>query len=253
MKAIYNEFFRISEDGRIRDKVMLVRTAVSVVFMVICLAAMSISAYAYFSCDVSSGMNMIQSAYYDLKIQNESNVMDSDTFICTGAENDTYTFTLTPNGTADNGYCKIVISDGTTEETYYTTQIFQSAGENNDRLTSLSLKIRAAVGCTITFIPQWGTSSYYIGNEITLYGNKGVVQHSTTPVQGVSTETTEPTTETTTTTQQEEVVTPESTTEPTAEPTTEPEEPTTEETTEPEEPTTPVEEPEETTNTEIQE
>lgn len=269
MKAFYNEFFHISEDGKIRDKVMLARTAVSVVLMVLCLAAMSISAYAYFSCDVSSDMNTIQSARYDFEIKNGDTVLESNTFICPGAENDTYTFTLTPNGTANNGYCKIVIkekleqSDGTEEKIYYTTQIFKSAEENKDRLTTLTLSVQAAGGCEITFIPQWGTSSYFIESGVTLYGAGDTIEHSITSVKnsGQTIEqrnlnkaqpanNAEQTTETNTTMQQEKTATPESVTEPEMDSINDSAK---EPTTEPIDQTTLVEKPEETTNTEKQE
>lgn len=183
MKALFNEFFYIPKDGKIREKVMMVRVTISVIFMVICLVAMSFTAYAYFTCSVSSSLNTIQSAYYSLKITDSSEAVVTDNYTCGTATEDLHTFVLTANGTAETGYCKIEISNGTEKKIYYTTQIFKEAGEDTDRLTELTLTIRAAEGCVITFIPQWGTSANYAVNQDELYGvgDKTTIVHSTTP------------------------------------------------------------------------
>ena len=49
MKKLYNEFFYVPKYGKVKEKVMLMRTALTVVIMVVCLFAMSLTAYAYFS------------------------------------------------------------------------------------------------------------------------------------------------------------------------------------------------------------
>ena len=68
MKKLYEEYFYIPEDGKIRDKVMVVRVAVTVAVMLACLFAMTFSAYAYFSHSVTSDSNVIKSADYDLTV-----------------------------------------------------------------------------------------------------------------------------------------------------------------------------------------
>ena len=65
MKKLYNEFFYIPKYGKVKEKVMLMRTALTVVIMVVCLFAMSFTAYAYFSHNVTSGSNIIKAAYFD--------------------------------------------------------------------------------------------------------------------------------------------------------------------------------------------
>ena len=59
MKKLYDEFFRVSNDEKVKDKVMLARTALTAVIMAICLIAMSFSAFAYFSHDSKSAGNTI--------------------------------------------------------------------------------------------------------------------------------------------------------------------------------------------------
>lgn len=57
-----------------------------------------------------------------------------------------YTITLTPSGTAQNGYCKISYAEGD----YYTGQL--TTGE-------LHFKVNAGANSKLTITPQWGTYS----------------------------------------------------------------------------------------------
>ena len=68
MKELYNEYFYVPEDGKVRDKVLLTRITVSVIAILFCIVAMSITAFAYFSHGIISSSNTIQSASYDLDI-----------------------------------------------------------------------------------------------------------------------------------------------------------------------------------------
>ena len=54
MRKIYEEFFHVPKHGKIRENVILSRITLAVFIIVACLAAMSISAYAYFSHNVTS-------------------------------------------------------------------------------------------------------------------------------------------------------------------------------------------------------
>lgn len=51
-----------------REKELLARMAGTIVVIVVCLAAMGFSAFAYFSHSISSGMNVIQSAHFDVVV-----------------------------------------------------------------------------------------------------------------------------------------------------------------------------------------
>lgn len=68
MKIIYEEFLKIPKNEKIRDKVMMTRILLSVVIMVLCLGAMGFTAYAYFSCNITSAVTTIQSARYELNV-----------------------------------------------------------------------------------------------------------------------------------------------------------------------------------------
>ena len=68
MRKLYDEFFYVPKQGNVREKVLVARVAVSVALILLCMAIMNFTAYAYFSCNVSSGLNTIQSAKYNLDI-----------------------------------------------------------------------------------------------------------------------------------------------------------------------------------------
>ena len=51
-----------------REKELLARMAGTIVVIVVCLAAMGFSAFAYFSHSISSGMNVIQAAHFDVVV-----------------------------------------------------------------------------------------------------------------------------------------------------------------------------------------
>ena len=71
MRELYNEFFYIPKHGKIREKVMLTRIVSTIAIVIMCLAAMSITAYAYFSYNITSGSNTIKAAsfYTDVTVQ----------------------------------------------------------------------------------------------------------------------------------------------------------------------------------------
>lgn len=154
MTKFHNELFYIPKHAKISDKAMLIRAAVTVVIMVVCLAAMSITAYAYFSCSVTSGSNIIKSANFDATISavDENNVplevtADGNIRKIT-LEPGTYTVTVskTDSSTAQTGFCIVTI--GSTE--YHTQQ-----------LGSVSFTITVATETEVSFLCHWGTSSCY--------------------------------------------------------------------------------------------
>ena len=170
MRKLYNEFFYIPKYGKIREKVMLARVAMTVVIMVVCLAAMSITAYAYFSHNVTSASNTIQVANFEAQItvtsteRNGGTVNPSSTTgkktVFTFADTGTYTVELEKgnNSTAKTGFCIIYIGD----KTYHTQQIGVDINANNEQrdLVSFALKINEP-NAVVTIESHWGTSSYY--------------------------------------------------------------------------------------------
>ena len=171
MKSFYDEYFRIPKegDGKITDKVMLVKVAQIVVTMIVCLIAMSLSAYAYFSHNVTSGVNIIQSADFGLNVSvmKIDTVANTETEILAGEggiyqlESGQYTVTLTKKGTASTGFGVIVVKVGetTTEHKYHTQQLNNANSTMTFTLTLSGFTDSEPANVKIT--PHWGTSSYY--------------------------------------------------------------------------------------------
>ncbi len=171
MKELYEKYFRVSEHGKIREKVMLCRTAFTVVVMVVCLIAMSVTAYAYFSDNVASLSNTITAASFDAQVTilSENNVEiplakegDAQTVELLAGE---YTVKLSPGeSSAKTGFCVIKIND--TE--YCTAQIGTDVKrELADASVIFKLKISGtALPTKVVFYSHWGTSSYYEYSEI---------------------------------------------------------------------------------------
>lgn len=68
MKNFYKEYFHIANGEKIRDKVILTRMISSVVVTLFCLFAISLTAYAYFYHNVSSGLNIMSSAHFEVGV-----------------------------------------------------------------------------------------------------------------------------------------------------------------------------------------
>lgn len=114
----------------------------------ICLCGVS---WAWFTATTSTGTAVIQAATYavgvsangtgDVEITSESGTT-TVTFTAAGE----YTVTLTPSGTAQNGYCKISYADAD----YYTGQLTTG---------TLQFTVNADASSELTVTPQWGSYS----------------------------------------------------------------------------------------------
>lgn len=165
MRKLYLEYFHIPEYGKIREKAFLGRIAASVSFIVICLFAMGITAYAYFSASVITPANTLTAANYKLCFQVNGVETEEAGFVL--AENPSeeveykITATLAPDSTATTGYCVVTV-DFTDEESVdlvlYTCQIGKDEYGGGQEFT-FTLALQEAA--TVTFEARWGTSIYY--------------------------------------------------------------------------------------------
>ena len=176
MRKLYNEFFYIPKYGKIREKVMLARVAMTVVIMVVCLAAMSITAYAYFSYNVTSGSNIIRSATFKTEVQvqiTDSNGKAVDTvkpitsdyksFKIEGLTvGETYTISVAPikdEKAAKTGF--VIVTADNCPDTYYTQQLGKDENVEGGETNKLSFEIMITDSTTVYLRAHWGTSSYY--------------------------------------------------------------------------------------------
>lgn len=232
MRKLYNEFFYIPKHGKVREKVMHTRIAMTVTIVIMCLAAMSITAYAYFSYNITSGSNIIKAANFDanvsITIKDSSNdpvTVTKDGKVQTAnLDAGKYTIELTKGtSTADTGFCVISIGD----KTYYTDQIGVDVKKD---LTDATVKFDLWLSSPtkLEVLSHWGTSVYYgYGDDgrteiFIVSGNVLDLTTQTTSEDGGKSEdntdkseentTTTPSTNTTTGTESSSTQTPESTT-----------------------------------------
>lgn len=165
MRKLYNEFFYIPKHGKVREKVMLARMASMIAIVIMCLAAMSITAYAYFSYNITSGSNIIKAANFEANVSititdsnNDPVTVTKDGKVQTAnLDAGKYTIELTKgNSTADTGFCVISIGD----KTYYTDQIGVDVKKD---LTDATVKFDLWLSSPtkLEVLSHWGTSVYY--------------------------------------------------------------------------------------------
>ncbi len=169
MKAMLKSFFDTEKEEKISEKTLLSRITVSVIIIVVCLIAMSISAYAYFSCDVSSPKETIKSASYELVVTPPSDMKSADIYeLKNESDSDKeYVFTLSTVGstsTASVGYCKIVVKNEINAgdaQIFYTKPIWLVEDLSKGRVDTREVKIIIPAGKTVcvSFVSQWGSCS----------------------------------------------------------------------------------------------
>lgn len=176
MRKLFNEFFYIPQHGKVREKVMLTRLASLITIVIFCLAAMSITAYAYFSYNVTSGSNIIRSATFKTEVQvqiTDSNGKAVDTvkpitsdyksFKIEGLTvGETYTISVAPikdEKAAKTGF--VIVTADNCPDTYYTQQLGKDEKVEGGETNKLSFGIMITDSTTVYLRAHWGTSSYY--------------------------------------------------------------------------------------------
>ena len=172
MKEIFDELFYIPKHQKIREKTMLTRVAVSITIIVICLAAMGISAYAFFSHSIASNSNIIKTAKFEADVSINVIENDSSTLVDVKKENSisytadlkankTYKVVLSKgqNSTATTGFC--VVSATNCKDIFHSQQIGEDASAEKGYTDKVEFQLKVTADTTVTFLSHWGTSSYY--------------------------------------------------------------------------------------------
>lgn len=170
MRALYEKYFRISENERISDKKMLVRIVSAVTIIIICLLGMSITSIAFYTTSVESSATVAASTFYT-EVTVDNNVTQATgsskyNRVYTVPANTECTFTLTlPSDVAnlaDTGYCKITVN-GDSQKCYYTKQFGTGLKEGNDTVNRPEITFKVTTGTApadIRIQSCWGTCSY---------------------------------------------------------------------------------------------
>ena len=147
---------------------------ITVTVMLACLAAMTYSAYAYFSHGITSGSNIIKSADYSLTVTMPDGILPEAGGYYHLTNGGTYTVKLEKQGKAKTGFCVIEVKlDDNTTVKYHTQQIGLANGVETLTLSFTIDTTAIPTGKTVKvkFIPHWGTSSHY--NDETYKGTNG--------------------------------------------------------------------------------
>lgn len=163
MKTLYYKYLHIPKDGKIRESVMVARTALTVVVLLICLAGISLTAYAWFSCSVVSSTTTLIAADFDLDVSvtvtQGSSVKEPNTDgTYSLQEGSTYTVVLTKTGSASTGFCILETDFGGNKTFYHTQQLGQ---DGTQQRPFLQFDLKMTDSATVRFTPHWGTSTHY--------------------------------------------------------------------------------------------
>ena len=152
---------------RISDKKMLWHVVMSTTVVLLCVAAMGFSAFAYFSYNLTSDYNFVKTGSFETRVditdENGDNisVITSDhkshtALLSAGA---TYHVTLehTNRSTVDTGFV-VITAENCTVRSYHTAQIGKSAVGASQ---TVSFWITPSDDTTVTFRSHWGTSTHY--------------------------------------------------------------------------------------------
>ncbi len=168
MRKVYDEFFRIQQHEKIGEKVIVVRMILTVISIVTCLIMMSLTAFAYFSCNVTSDSNRINTANFETKVSinvtssnGESVTVNTSNYKFHWAElkaNTKYFITLqhAEKSTAKTGF--VIITADKCDNKYHTQQLGKDGNGNTE---IISFTITPDNNTKITFVSHWGTSSCY--------------------------------------------------------------------------------------------
>lgn len=165
MRKIYQKYFALPEEGKgiMGEQVFFARLAVSITCIVLCMTAMGFTAYAFFTASVSSSMNQIQAASFDLEVQkiepqtetSSASHESEKTYIL---QPGIYDFILTKSGNATTGYGEIKIGG----HSIYTEQI-GVVDETGTQIGTRTVRIAVRQETIVEIIACWGT---YSGNPI---------------------------------------------------------------------------------------
>lgn len=160
----YKKNICVSDSNRLTEKAFNQNITISIIGILLCMAALCSVTWAWFSTEISSSPSDISSAYCDVTVS----VMNGDTDIepleekYAFAKDTAYKITISAEGNAKTAYC-ILNVDGTN---YYTAQI--PIGES----IAFTVQFNNAETTEVEIIKCWGTSS--IPDEDRTFKNGGL-------------------------------------------------------------------------------
>ena len=166
MKAFYDKFYRIYDDKKISDTVIIFRIIVTVIIILSCLAVMTFAGYAYYEYDLMIKVNTIQSATFEVNVtvaDNENNPVEMEkrngyyipkSAYLTKDKEYTVTISRTENSSAETGYCRVRLFKGNNESIFYTIQL-----DADTPTQEVTFTVNPSEDFKFQITPNWGTSS----------------------------------------------------------------------------------------------
>ena len=166
MKAFYDKFYRIYDDKKISDTVIIFRIIVTVIIILSCLAVMTFAGYAYYEYDLMIKVNTIQSATFEVNVtvsDNENNPVEMEkrngyyipkSEYLTKDKEYTVTISRTENSSAETGYCRVRLFKGNNESIFYTIQL-----DADTPTQEVTFTVNPSEDFKLKITPNWGTSS----------------------------------------------------------------------------------------------
>lgn len=159
---------RVPKEGKVSDRTFLHSITVSIFSILLCMVMLSSVTWAWFSEDVSSNANTVQSAscevdvsvtYVTVEDGSATKTLDrNEDGVYKFAARQVYTVTLTASGTASTAYCKFLVGG----QPYYTAQIPTKASQNEDGTivpNSISFTLQFTNATEVEIITRWGSCS----------------------------------------------------------------------------------------------
>lgn len=176
MRKVYKDFFYSPKHGKISEKFINSRIVKTIAVMIVCLFAMSVTAYAYFSCSITSSSNILEAASFkiDVKVEavktkknseeNKPNLVTSDhkNYKIEGLEvGEWYEITVeqAEGNTAQTGF--IIVSSEDCKKTYHTQQLGLDKSVSGGKTKALKFKLMITDSTDVILKSNWGTSSFY--------------------------------------------------------------------------------------------
>ena len=167
MRKLLRELFYVPKYGKVKERTLYARLSSSVTVIVLCMAAMGFTAYAYFSAGVTSGANTIKAASFDVEVTIQNGVTvepqaDGSYLLAAG----TYQVTVerTQDSTAGTGYCKVQIG----AKTYVTCQLGKdvTAEDGWREGQTFTLEVTEVETVRVEIDACWGTAAHYVMGTI---------------------------------------------------------------------------------------
>lgn len=170
LRKLYTDFLYVPrhDKAKVREKVMLTRMALSVTVILLCMAAMSFTAYAFFTHTAYSGVRPVQAASWSVTVTSAEDIVPQEGVYpldnTAGAAERLYTFTVAKaaTATATVGYVKVEISAEGATQLYYTQPlgtflVDDVMTEDVDR--QIRIRVPAGKQVQVAFVGEWGSCS----------------------------------------------------------------------------------------------